>query len=273
MGVIDDKLDLSVKIRMAVELGVTLAMFYIADINLHTLGNIFGFGSIGLGFLSLPITIFAVIGAINAYNMVDGIDGLLGGLSLVSFAGIGYLLFNSEFSGLSALCLVIIVALLPYILMNLGFLGRERKVFMGDAGSMLIGFTVIWMLLQSSQHSGHYVIRPVTALWLIGIPLMDMVSTMTRRIRQGRSPFKPDREHLHHIFQQLGFSSLQTLVIICSVSSVLATFGVYGEVTNIPEYFMFYTYMICFISYIVIVANHKNIARYLTKKGMMQWEE
>lgn len=273
MGVMDDKQGLSVKVRMLIELFVTLGMIYYADIQLHTLGNLFGYGKQGLGIFSVPITILGVIGTINAYNMVDGIDGLLGCLSLVSFAAIGYLLNSSQLAGLSYLCIVIIVALLPYILMNLGFLGRERKVFMGDAGSMLIGFTVIWMLLQSSQNSDVFVIRPVTALWVIGIPLMDMVSTMIRRIRQGNSPFKPDREHLHHIFQRLGFSPRQTLVIICCISGVLAGFGVYGEVMHFPEYVMFYSYMLCFVLYLLIVVNMKTIARYLSAKGLIQWQE
>lgn len=270
MGVLDDKFDLSVKIRMFIELLVTVFIFYMADIKLHLLGDLLGFGGQGLGIFSLPITVLGVIGAINAYNMVDGIDGLLGGLSLVSFAGIGYLLHGSELSGLSNLCLVIMVSLLPYIFMNLGFLGRERRVFMGDAGSMLIGFTVIWMLLQSTQNGTNSSIRPVTALWIIGIPLIDMVSTMVHRVRQGVSPFKPDREHLHHIFQRIGFSPRQTLVVICCLSGGLTSFGVLGEIKQIPEYLMFYTYIFCFFSYIVIVINLKRIMLYLSDKGILK---
>ncbi|MFA0071872.1 undecaprenyl-phosphate alpha-N-acetylglucosaminyl 1-phosphate transferase, partial [Vibrio breoganii] len=102
--------------------------------------------------------------------------------------------------GLAYLCVVFIVAIIPYILMNLGILGRERKVFMGDAGSMMIGFTVIWLLLGASQDPSESLMRPITALWLIAVPLMDMAAIMFRRVRRGVSPFKPDREHLHHIF-------------------------------------------------------------------------
>ena len=97
----------------------------------------------------------------------------------------------------SCLYVVFIVAIIPYILMNLGILGRERKVFMGDAGSMMIGFTVIWLLLGASQDPSGSLMRPITALWLIAVPLMDMAAIMFRRVRRGVSPFKPDREHLH----------------------------------------------------------------------------
>lgn len=89
--------------------------------------------------------------------------------------------------------------------------------------------------------------RPVTALWLIAVPLMDMAAIMIRRVRRGDSPFKPDREHLHHIFQRLGLGPRQTLVAICLIAAMYASFGVYGEATNIPEVTMFGLFIGCFI--------------------------
>ena len=95
---------------------------------------------------------------------------------------------------------------------------------MGDAGSMLIGFTVIWMLVSISQpelaNQNHNGVRPVTALWIIAIPIMDMAAIMFRRIKRGESPFKPDRDHLHHIFQRLGLSPLQTSFTIFFASKM-----------------------------------------------------
>lgn len=257
VGAIDDKIDLSFKVRLVVQAGLSIAMMLIADIQLHQLGNMFGFGTmnlagIGVGYL---ITVFAVIGAINAFNMVDGIDGLLGGLSIVTFAGLGSVLYLDEQPNLAYLCLVLIVIILPYVLLNLGVFTRRYKVFMGDAGSMLIGFTVIWFLLLASQNGDKAPLRPVTALWLIAVPLMDMAAIMIRRIRRGDSPFKPDREHLHHIFQRLGFSSLQTLLIICGIATAYAAFGIYGEMVNIPEYLMFYLFIGCFLVYAALLSN------------------
>ncbi|MUK26507.1 UDP-N-acetylglucosamine--undecaprenyl-phosphate N-acetylglucosaminephosphotransferase [Aliivibrio fischeri] len=257
IGAIDDKIDLSFKIRLLIQAVLSVAMMMIADIQLHQLGNMFGFGDmnltgIGLGYL---ITVFAVIGAINAFNMVDGIDGLLGGLSIVTFAGLGGALYLDEQFNLAYLCLVLIVIILPYVLLNLGVFTRRYKVFMGDAGSMLIGFTVIWFLLLASQNGTKAPLRPVTALWLIAVPLMDMTAIMIRRIRRGDSPFKPDREHLHHIFQRLGFSSLQTLLIICGIAATYAAFGIYGEMVNIPEYVMFYLFIGCFLVYALLLSN------------------
>lgn len=266
IGAIDDKIDLSFKIRMGVQAGLSLVMIHIAGIELHSLGNMFGFGEINLGWTGIVITVLAVIGAINAFNMVDGIDGLLGGLSIVTFGALAYLLRVDAQHGLAYFCVVIIVAMLPYIFMNLGILGRARKVFMGDAGSMMIGFTVIWLLLGVSQAESKPLMRPVTALWLIAVPLMDMTAIMIRRIRRGDSPFKPDREHLHHIFQRLGLSSKQTLVVICLIASAYAAFGIYGELTGLSEAIMFYSFIACFVAYCFILSYVWRITSYVRGK-------
>ncbi len=249
IGALDDKFDISFKIRFAVQAGLSVAMMVIGNIELHSLGNIFGSGDVTLGWPGYLVTIIAVVGAINAFNMVDGIDGLLGGLSIVTFGGLGIMLAHDGQFNIAYLCLVMVVITIPYILLNLGVFGRKRKVFMGDAGSMLIGFTVIWLLLLSSQNGTKPPLRPVTALWLIAVPLMDMAAIMIRRIRRGDSPFKPDREHLHHIFQRLGLSSLQTLALICLIATSFAAFGILGEMYNISEALMFYSFMVCFFIY------------------------
>ncbi|UJF18544.1 UDP-N-acetylglucosamine--undecaprenyl-phosphate N-acetylglucosaminephosphotransferase [Vibrio sp. SS-MA-C1-2] len=240
VGVWDDKCDISFKIRLFVQVCLSLAMIYIANVDLHTLGNLFNLGTVQLGWLSVIVTILAVVGAINAFNMVDGIDGLLGGLSIVSFASIGLLGFLNGHDRLAYFCLVFIVCIVPYVLFNLGFIGRKRKVFMGDAGSMLIGYSVIFFILSTTQNTDPAAIafRPVTALWFIAIPLIDMGVIMVRRIRRGDSPFKPDREHLHHICQRIGLSSRQSLSLICALALVYSAIGIVGELFDIPEVMM-----------------------------------
>lgn len=249
IGALDDKFDISYKIRLLVQVVLAIGMMWFAEIRLNNIGDIAGVGNIYLGILSPVITILAVVGAINAFNMVDGIDGLLGGLAIVTFSALAILLTVDGRHGLAYLCTVFIVAILPYILMNLGLLGRRRKVFMGDAGSMMIGFTVIWLLLGASQKPAEALMRPITALWLIAIPLMDMAAIMIRRVRRGDSPFKPDREHLHHLFQRLGCSPHQTLLIICTIAACFAAFGIYAEFVNIPESIMFALFIVCFVLY------------------------
>ncbi|MDO1708282.1 undecaprenyl-phosphate alpha-N-acetylglucosaminyl 1-phosphate transferase, partial [Escherichia coli] len=89
---------------------------------------------------------------------------LLGELSCVSFGALGFLLYQNGNYGLAFWCFAFIAAILPYIFLNLGVLGRRFKVFMGDSGSTLIGFTIIWILVESTQEAGRP-INPVTALW------------------------------------------------------------------------------------------------------------
>ncbi|WP_038876841.1 UDP-N-acetylglucosamine--undecaprenyl-phosphate N-acetylglucosaminephosphotransferase [Vibrio jasicida] len=267
VGAVDDKIDLNFKVRMGIQAALSIVMMKVAGIELHSLGDMFGFGEISLGWAGSLVTILAVIGAINAFNMVDGIDGLLGGLSIVTFGALAFLLQVDSQHGLAYLCVVIIVAMLPYICMNLGVLGRERKVFMGDAGSMMIGFTVIWLLLGVSQvENSEPLMRPVTALWLIAVPLMDMAAIMIRRIRRGDSPFKPDREHLHHIFQRLGLGPKQTLISICFIASLYASVGIYGEARDIPESVMFSLFIGCFVVYSLILTYIWRITSFLRKK-------
>nr|QOS21906.1 undecaprenyl-phosphate alpha-N-acetylglucosaminyl 1-phosphate transferase [Vibrio parahaemolyticus] len=264
VGAVDDKTDLNFKVRLGIQAILSIVMMKLAGLELNNLGDMFGIGEVSLGWAGSLITIVAVIGAINAFNMVDGIDGLLGGLSIVTFGALAFLLQVDSQHGLAYLCLVIIVAMLPYIFMNLGILGRERKVFMGDAGSMMIGFTVIWLLLGVSQTgNSEPLMRPVTALWLIAVPLMDMAAIMIRRIRRGDSPFKPDREHLHHIFQRLGFGPKQTLIAICFMASLYAAFGIYGEATNISEATMFSLFVLCFVIYSMILSYIWKITSYI----------
>ncbi|MGR5269924.1 UDP-N-acetylglucosamine--undecaprenyl-phosphate N-acetylglucosaminephosphotransferase [Vibrio astriarenae] len=249
IGIADDRWDISYKLRLLVQTALALSMIYGADLSLKTVGNLFGEGDIVLGWVSYLLTVFAVIGAINAFNMVDGIDGLLGGLSIVTFGSLSFVLYLAGAPKLGFFCLVIIASVIPYVVMNLGLLGRKRRVFMGDAGSMLIGFSVIWILLSATQEAEYRVMRPVTALWLIAVPLMDMAAIMFRRVRRGDSPFKPDREHLHHIFQRLGFTSRQTLVIICGIALFYASIGIVGEITKVAESLMFGLFVAFFALY------------------------
>lgn len=134
VGALDDKYEVSYKLRMAIQLGLSIVMMQYAELKLESFGNLLGFGDIHLGPFAYVVTVLAVVGAINAFNMVDGIDGLLGGLSLVTFSTLGVLLVMDGNHNLAYFCAIISVAMMPYILMNLGLLGRRRKVFMAMPG-------------------------------------------------------------------------------------------------------------------------------------------
>ncbi|MGF1790018.1 UDP-N-acetylglucosamine--undecaprenyl-phosphate N-acetylglucosaminephosphotransferase [Photobacterium profundum] len=267
MGVVDDRYDISFKIRLVIQTGVSLAMILIGDKSLHSLGYLMGSEVIELSpVASSFITIFAVIGAINAFNMVDGIDGLLGGLASVTFGALGYLFLIDGNTELALVCGLLVTAMIPYILLNLGFpLGRRFKVFMGDAGSIFIGFTVIWLLIEATQGVDSTPIRPVTALWIIALPLMDMATIMVRRIRKGQSPFKPDREHLHHICQRIGLSSHMSLFVICLCASIMAGVGIWSDVTQMNETVMFGSFLAVFAVYFWVISHIWKVTTWVHK--------
>ncbi|UVO09716.1 UDP-N-acetylglucosamine--undecaprenyl-phosphate N-acetylglucosaminephosphotransferase [Pectobacterium polonicum] len=248
VGILDDRYDLPVLPRVGLQALVAGLMMY-AGVYLASLGKVmFGY-ELFLGIFGYTITLFAVWGAINAFNMVDGIDGLLGALSCVTFGALAVVFYLDGRHELARWSLCLLAATLPYILLNLGVpWGKKFKVFMGDAGSTLIGFTVIWLLILATQ-GDDAVIRPVTALWFIAIPLMDMVTIMVRRIRRGDSPFKPDREHLHHILMRAGLTPRQSLLAIVVVAMVLAAIGIICELSGIPESVMLSAFLVVFVGY------------------------
>ncbi len=265
LGVFDDFLDLSVKLRLCAQVIIALVMMYGLQLYVGNLGNLVGTGDLKLGYIGIPFTVVAVIAAINAFNMIDGIDGLAGMLSGVSFVSLTLMMGVGGQLEHAVLPMVLVFAIIPYLLFNLDLVGKGKgKIFMGDAGSMLIGLSVIWLLIVGSQ-SDSASFRPVTALWVIAIPLMDMVAIMIRRMRKGQSPFMADREHLHHIFLRLGLNSRQSLVIITSLASMLATIGVVGEYMMVPDVVMLLLFLLMFAIYSLSLQYIWRITRFIKR--------
>tara|TARA_R110002060_G_scaffold74577_1_gene83887 strand:+ start:887 stop:1924 length:1038 start_codon:yes stop_codon:yes gene_type:complete len=249
IGALDDKFDLKVRIRIVGQIIIASLMIYGVGGYIGSLGNLFGLGNIELGAVGIIFTYFAIIVVINAYNMVDGIDGLVGSLSLNTFTAIAVLFLMSGNSGYLSYPLILATATLPYLMFNLGYFKKyTKKIFMGDAGSMFIGLSVIWLLTIGTQ-GDNASFRPVTALWICAIPLMDMLAIVMRRYRKGKSPFKPDRDHLHHILQRAGLSSRQTLLVISIASVVMSLIGVLGEYFQVPESIELALFVLMFILY------------------------
>lgn len=255
MGAVDDARDIPAKYRLWAQVVLGALLSYGSGIYLTTLGDLFGLGNIELAWLGPVVTIAAVIGATNAYNMIDGIDGLAGTMSLVTLGALAILFASTPGFHLElALSITIVMALLPYMGANLGLPPFRNKIFMGDAGSMFIGFSVVWLLVNGAQmENGAF--RPVAALWICAVPLMDMVAIMIRRVRKGQSVMMPDRDHLHHIFLRAGFSDRQALMIITSLAVLFACIGITGEVLNAPEWFMFLLFILVFLVYNFLISH------------------
>ncbi len=249
IGALDDKYDLRVRIRIVGQIIIASLMIYGVGGYISNLGNLFGLGDIQLGPIGIVFTYLAIIVVINAYNMVDGIDGLIGSLSLNTFTAIAVLFLMNGNQGYLTYPLILATATLPYLMFNLGYFKKySKKIFMGDAGSMFIGLSVIWLLTIGTQGENAS-FRPVTALWICAIPLMDMLAIVMRRYRKGKSPFKPDRDHLHHILQRAGLSARQTLIVISIASVVMSLIGVLGEYFQVAESIQLFSFVLIFILY------------------------
>lgn len=248
MGVFDDLYDLSVRLRLGIQAVCTLILCFSLHVSLAHLGYMLGFINLNIGVAGYVLAIFAVIGGINAYNMMDGIDGLAGSMALVSLTALIILFAAAGATGYMNWALIFAVAIVPYLFANLKLFGFKRKIFLGDAGSMLLGFVIVWLLILGTQQQDKY-FRTVTALWIIAIPLMDMAAIMIRRIRKGNSPFKPDRNHLHHIFLRAGLNSRQALAVIVAAAVLLTSIGIAGEFWKVPEWIMLVGFLGLFAGY------------------------
>jgi len=252
IGTLDDIYDLKVAPRLIFQTLVSSIMVFGAGLYISDFGNLFAFGEIDIGTYGTIFTILACITAINAFNMIDGIDGLAGSLSIISIISITILTLINNSQGDILLPLILVVAIIPYLFYNVSRRNpRGKKIFMGDAGSMYMGLTIIWLLVIGTQNNGNETssFRPVTALWVVAVPVMDMFAIMFRRIRKGVSPFKADTEHLHHICMRIGFTSRQSLWAICILAILCALVGIIGEMAAVPEWIMLHCFIGLFLLY------------------------
>lgn len=252
IGMLDDIYDLRVAPRLVAQALIVGIMVFGGGIYISDLGNLFMIGTVDLGMFGVIFTIVAAIAAINAFNMIDGIDGLAGSMSIITILSVAILTMMAGGEREVLLPLILVVAIVPYLFYNVKRRKiKGKKIFMGDAGSMFMGLTVIWLLTLGTQTTELQTaaFRPVTALWIIAVPLTDMLAIMFRRIKKGVSPFQADNGHLHHICMRLGFCSRQSLLVITLLAIVCSLVGILGEIYQVPEVIMLLTFVVFFMSY------------------------
>jgi UDP-GlcNAc:undecaprenyl-phosphate GlcNAc-1-phosphate transferase len=263
LGMLDDMFDLSAKGRLICQFGVAAIMVLAAQNYITSLGDISGFGDFHFGLSGYFFTLICVVGVINAFNMIDGIDGLAGGMSLIVLLAVVFLLLSSNNSQAIIAPMMVIAAIVPFMAFNLSWRGfKGNKIFLGDSGSMFVGLTIVWLLVDFTQGTDAPM-RPVAAVWIIGLPLMDMAAIMLRRAKKGQSMLKPDKHHLHNIFMRAGFSSRRSLVSILLMGCCYAMVGITGELLNVPEYLMFWGFIVSLVIYILVLQNIWTILRFV----------
>lgn len=249
VGLWDDVVELSPRLRLVIQIVAACVMVFAAGVVLRNMGNLFGFGLMGLWIFAVPLTIFAIVGVVNAVNMMDGMDGLSGSVGFVAFAWYAVVAYFSNLAVIFSVAVAFCGALAGFLLFNLRFPWQPRaRVFMGDAGSLMMGFALGWFAIDLTQGAGR-TFPAISALWVILLPLADCVSIMLRRIREGRSPFSADRRHIHHYLEARGFTHGQTLSILVALSIAFGAVGFMGWVLRIPEPVLFWSFFVGFFAY------------------------
>jgi UDP-GlcNAc:undecaprenyl-phosphate GlcNAc-1-phosphate transferase len=243
VAVFDDFRQVNAGARLVIEFGSGILLATYGNIVITNVGNLLGLGDIPLLLLSVPLTALAVAGLSNAYNMIDGIDGLAAGLTAVPLLVL-YLLALQASHPMANFLLLMILPVVVFLLFNLGPNNwLLPKIFLGDAGSVTLGYLVTASLVYLS-HGDNALILPVTALWLVTVPLMDMLATMLRRLRQGRKLMSADRSHLHHTLMNCGLDARQTLALMLGYATLCAIMGLLLE--DLPEYVSLLCYFVLF---------------------------
>src|SRR5690606_8015318 len=191
--------------------------------------------------------IFGVCGVVNALNMSDGADGLAGGLAFVATGWFALALAfvagsHPEAAALLPVACALAGALAGFLLMNLRTPWRAKAaIFMGDGGSMMLGFILGWLAVRTTSAFGEAGPAPVVALWILAVPLADTISCMLRRIASGATPMSPDHRHLHHLLPAMGLSIRRSVAIILAAAALLGGLGILGWRLGVADWAMFWT--------------------------------
>jgi UDP-GlcNAc:undecaprenyl-phosphate GlcNAc-1-phosphate transferase len=248
-GVLDDRHALRSLPKFAFQIAAAALLAAGGDAVLRHLGHLMSPQLFTLGRWALPLTIFALVGVMNALNMADGLDGLAGAFTLAACINFGA---AASLAGLgpefATLC-VIAGAVLGFLYFNARTPWRSQAaVFMGDTGSLLLGLLLGWIAVRLSM-TERAALAPITAVWILALPIGDTVTLLVRRALRARNPFHADRRHLHHILLALGLSPGRTVAVLAALSLALGAAGLAAEALRVPEHVMFYAYMTCLITY------------------------
>lgn len=257
VGVLDDRFDLSSRIRFFMQAIAAVIMIYFAGLQANEISDVVGIGGFNLGWMTPLFTVFITIGLINALNMADGSDGYLAGQVLAALGLFSGLAFYAGNTALAAQCAVFVAAVLGFWFWNMRFPWQQRaKVFLGDAGSTFLGFAVVWFALQLTQNPQHPV-SVVLPPWMIALPVLDCVVLMLDRMRQGRSPFSADRNHMHHLLLDAGYTPTGIAITMMLLSICLGCMAAIAVKYDVPRTWVVIAYFVLIALYWLFSANRQ----------------
>jgi len=255
IGVVDDIHEIPPIPKFLAQAAACLIMVFLADVMLNQVGDLFGTGAIGLWIFTIPMTVFAVIGVINAMNMADGIDGHVSSIAFITFTAYAYVAYESALWDDYRLLVVLAGAVAGFHLLNARWpWNKQARTFLGDTGSMLLGFLIGLFAIELTTGNGatsniKKTFPAICALWVIVLPLCDCVSLMIRRKLARRSMFVADRQHLHHYLLNRGLTVGQASFVSAVLNTICALIGIVGWKLGIPEPVMFIAFIALFAAY------------------------
>lgn len=225
IGIWDDMSNISAFLRLLIEIVMVGAFMAITGIYIDDLHGMLGIHSLEL-WASIPLSLFFGVGVINAINLIDGVDGYSSGYCMMACACLGLAFYSTWSLVMVCMALIVIGALIPFFLHNV--FGSRSRMFIGDGGTLMLGMLLVVMAFYSMssvskmdqmEDLGICIPAFLTAVGVI--PLFDTVRVMTMRIMRGRSPLKPDKTHLHHLFIDMGFSHLGAALFIILINQMV----------------------------------------------------
>ena len=248
-GVLDDLRELRSLPKFSFQIAAAGLLALGGDALLAHLGHLMSTQLFTLGRWAIPLTVFALVGVMNAINMADGIDGLAGSLVLAACINFGIAASLAGQAPEFAVICITTGAVAAFLYFNARSpWRRQAAVFMGDTGSLLLGLLLGWFAVRLAM-AERPALAPITAVWILALPIGDTVTLLIRRALRGRSPFQADRRHLHHILLALGLSSGQTVAALVVLSFALGAVALAAESAGVPQYAMFYAYTTGLVAY------------------------
>lgn len=254
-GLIDDIFDIGFIIRLLAQFIASLIIIGIG-ISIIDLGYYQYLPHLSLGYLSIIITVFCVVGLTNAFNFIDGIDGFCSSQLIISLISIlVFININVPYNNLYLIIIIFIFCILINLIFNMGLI-PDFKIFLGDNGSTTIGFIIAWFLIYASYNE---LLHESLTLWAVILPTYDMLRVIFNRLANKKNPFKPDKSHIHHLMILLGFSNFKILMFTSGFSFISVIIGYSTFVFLGPDFNILF-FLIWFLFYIIFVN------KYLEKK-------
>ncbi len=257
MGAIDDAIGIKPAVKFAIMVWTACFVVIFGQAQIGNLGNLFGFGTVELGFASKAFTVMCLVLLMNAVNMLDGVDGLSGGFcALVVFWFLVVCAGAGQWAAFSALA-ILLACLLAFLMFNMrGPWRKSASVFMGDSGTLCLGLLLGWFSIRLTQGMDAP-LEPVTVIWIIALPVMDAFALFIARSIRGLHPFNADRRHLHHRFIDAGISPAKTTALLLSIVAFMAMVGFIAEAHHTPPVILFVLWMVIFVMHTVGIVHPK----------------